>query len=233
MPRKPEGTTLVSDGAIYASVIIAAPRKRLARALKGIVAVDDEPLARAWATTLQELVDVLRAAGRGAELVEKIDLALQVGRDDPAKGLERVRSGVSKLRAGRADASIAAERTTTGTTSFEKFAKRWTSGELHRLYPDHVAEKKTAEKDAGALKLHVYPVVGHVPLAEITLKHAQAVLRAVPLERSSAVRRQVAQLLVRVMNLAVYPCEILKASAPPEGLPPQGEGQARRISLPV
>jgi integrase len=84
-----------------------------------------------------------------------------------------------------------------------------------------VKEKKTTDKDAGALEMHVYPHVGHVRLADFTLGHAQEVLRHVPRERSSAVRRQVAQLLGRVLKLAVYPCELVKSSPLPPGFLPR------------
>jgi integrase len=127
MPRRAQGTTFVSDGAVYASVTIA-PRKRLARALQGIVALEDEPGAKAWAATLQELVDALRGAGRGAELVEKVDVALQVGRDDAAGGLERVRASVSKLRAANGEVQIAAATPAAkraGARSVAKHTETW------------------------------------------------------------------------------------------------------------
>ncbi len=147
----------------------------------------------------------LRKAGRDPEIVGKIDLALEVGRDNPADGLDRVRRGVANLAGNEKERALTLIPSTSKGVTFKSFAQRWTKGELHRDFPDHVTKKKTADKDAGALELHVYPHVGHLALRDFNLGHAQGVLRHVPPERSSAVRRQVAQLMVRVCNLAVYP----------------------------
>ena len=46
-------------------------------------------------------------------------------------------------------------------------------------------------------------------------------MRRIPRDRMSATRRQVAQLMVRLCNLAVYPCEILKAPPLPKGFVPK------------
>lgn len=220
MPRKAQGTTFVARGAAYASVIVA-PKKRMARTLAGIVAPEDVDGAKAWAEALQELVDALRAVGRSSEIEQKVEQALSVGRDDPANGLERVRGAVGKLRAQKTAMAITTAPITSGATTFRKFAQRWTSGELHREYPDHVPQKKTAAKDAGLLEMHVYPVLGPLALRDITLAHAHDVLRRIPRERSTATRRQVAQVMVRVLNLAVYPCELLPASPLPKGFLPK------------
>jgi hypothetical protein len=63
------------------------------------------------------------------------------------------------------------------TTSFREFAERWTSGELARLYPGHVREKRSAEDERLRLERHVYPVIGALPLTAFTLDHAEAVMQ--------------------------------------------------------
>lgn len=217
MPRVAAGTTFVSHGDRFASVIIA-PRKRLARALP-FVAVDDESGGRAWAGALQELVDALRAAGRDGEIVAKVEVAVQVGSDDSKRGLERVRAGIAKLRADQAPAVLAAAPRRSLTV--RAFGERWTGGELHAEYPDHIPKKKSARKDEQILERWVYPVVGHVALSAFTLRDAQEVMRRVPRELSTATRRHVAQTMVRLCNLAVYPCELMPASPLPKGFLPK------------
>lgn len=217
MPRKAKGTTFVSDGSTYASVTIG-PKKRLARAL-GFVPTDKEEVGLSWAQTLQELVDTLREAGRDGEVVAKVDLAIQVGRDDPKSGLARVRTGITKLRAIDAPARIASAPT--GRVTVKSFGQRWTTGELHVEYPDHIPQKKSADKDKQILERWVYPVVGHVALSAFKLRDAQEVLRRVPRELSSATRRHVAQAMVRLCNLAVYPCELIAVSPLPKGFLPK------------
>lgn len=190
MPRKAQGTTFVSDGAAYASVIVA-PGKRAARALSFLG--ENASAAKAWASTLQELVDALRAAGRSSEIDDKLTLSVQVGADD----------GTSSKK------------------TFKKFAEHWTSGKLHDEYPDHVADKKTADDDVSRLEKYIYPIIGPLPLADVTLKHAQDVLRRIPAKASRSTRRHVAQLMVRVFNLAVYPSEVLERSPLPRGFLPK------------
>ena len=108
----------------------------------------------------------LRKAGRDPEIVGKIDLALEVGRDNPADGLDRVRRGVANLAGNEKERALTLIPSTSKGVTFKSFAQRWTKGELHRDFPDHVTKKKTADKDAGALELHVYPHVGHLALRD-------------------------------------------------------------------
>jgi integrase len=219
MPRKAQGTTFVSDGAIYASVTVA-PKKRMARALTFLRATD-EAEALAWAQALQSLVDALRTASRDPEISGKIDLALEVGRASPRDGLIRVMASVAKLSASVKADELAALPAIKGGITFKAFGQKWTKGDLHNEYPDHVPKKKTADKDAGLLDRYVYPVVGPIALTKFTLRHAQEVMRRVPRDLSSAWRRQVAQVMVRLCNLAVYPCELLEVSPLPKGFLPK------------
>ena len=222
MPRTAQGTTFVSDGSVHARVVVA-PKKYLTRSLAGIVAEHETTAARLWASTLQELVTTLRDLGRSGEVTRAVETAIRVGREEPKGGLERVRASLGKLRAdlGEQQVRIPKKGTRATTPTVKVFGQRWTAGELHREFPDHVPEKKSAGKDAGNLRTHVYDVIGHVPLAELTLKHAQEVMRRIPEGRMSATRRHVAQVMVRLCNLAVYPCEILKASPLPKGFLPK------------
>lgn len=219
MPRKAKGTTFVSDGSLYASVAIA-PKKRLARALP-FLDVADESAAREWAGALQEIVDALRAAGGDGDIAKKIDTAVQTGIDDPKGGLARVHEGIALLRAKLAPVTLAAVPKTTKQVTVKTFGEQWTTGKLHEAYPDHVRKKKTSFKDAQILERWVYDPVGHIALDAFRLKDAQEVLRRVPRSLSSSTRRHVAQAMVRVFNLAVYPCQLIAASPIPKGFLPK------------
>jgi integrase len=235
MPRKAQGSTYTSDGAIFARVVVA-PKKYVARSLAGIVAVGDEAGARAWASTLQELVDALRELGRTGDVTSAIETAVRVGREDPANGLDRVRRSLAKRQRELDEirlSAMPARRAKPGATTFRKFGERWTSGELHREYPDHVREKKSSVDDISRLEAHIYPVIGHLPLGEITLKHAHEVMRRIPAGRSSATRRQIAQVMSRVLNMAVYPAEEIKASPLPKGFLPKVRTRVGRYLLPA
>jgi integrase len=120
-----------------------------------------------------------------------------------------------------------------GATTFQEFAEDWTSGKLHDRYPDHVKRKGTAEDDAGRLRKHVYGIVGHVALQDFRLEHAQAVMAALSKKLSATSRRHVAQLIRRVLELAVFPACVIKTQPLPRGfLPAVSDAKAKAYLYP-
>jgi integrase len=116
--------------------------------------------------------------------------------------------------------------------TFRALGEGWTSGNLHKAYPDHV-KTKDSTIDAARLKklcaLDVGGVVlGDIPVDEFTLDHAQAAMGKLPTEaKRPATRRAYAQLLARVMALSVYPCRHIPVSPLPRGfLPKVGKAPA-------
>ena len=70
--------------------------------------------------------------------------------------------------------------------------------DLRRKHPDHVREKKDPSEDIQILRDRINPLIGMLHLPEVTLEHAERVMRALP---SSLAPRAEAQ----VLSLAVYP----------------------------
>ena len=104
----------------------------------------------------------------------------------------------------------------------------WTSGELARDYPDHVRAKKSADDDRQRLEAHVYPLAASVSVAAFALDDAEAIMRALPVGRAAATRRHVAQVLHRLMGIAVYPLQLRSSNPLPKGfLPKVGPGKAK------
>ena len=69
--------------------------------------------------------------------------------------------------------------------------------------------------DVGGVKL------GDIPLDRFTLDHAQEAMKRLPDEaKRPATRRQYAQLMNRVLGLAVYPCRYITANPLPKGFMP-------------
>lgn len=108
--------------------------------------------------------------------------------------------------------------------TFKVFASRWTSGQLHEEFPDHVALKKSAHDDELRLGKHVYPLIGDIPITEFIgergLLLAEDVMRQLPACLSQPSRRQVAQLMRRTLKLAAYPARLIPASPLPDGFVP-------------
>lgn len=221
--RESTGGAFTTRGSIFLRVTVG-PQKRKAVRLPWVTpaqwarhdagAERCECVACDRARLVQSYVTRLREAGK-VDFIEKI---VEVGADatTPAE-LADLAAAVDGIAGG----AIVKKSPTSNVMTFRKFGERWTSGELHRLYRDHVREKRSATEDAGRLEKYVYPVVGDKPIAAFTLRDAQDVLRRVPSSIRSSTRRQIAQLMVRICNLAVYPCELLEVSPLPKGFLPR------------
>jgi integrase len=109
--------------------------------------------------------------------------------------------------------------------SFRSLAGLWTTAKLAELYPDHVREKRSHRSDRARLTKHVLPVIGDRALSDFEgeqgLDLCDAVMRSLPpLSRDS--RRHVAQILHRLLAMAVFPLRLLSAQPLPRGWLPKG-----------
>jgi integrase len=139
------------------------------------------------------------------------------------------RAGVTRTATVREPDAIDATRLT-----FADVADLWTSGELAKKYPDHVSAKKTADLDAQRLAV-LKESVGGVAIQKFQLLDAERAMRELPERcRTTATRRQYAQLLVRVLGLAVYPLRVIDHTPIPRGfLPKVKNGKAMSFLYPV
>lgn len=211
MGRAATGNWVEIRGRLYARIAVAKG-KRQAFALGCTKGEADKRTAE-----LNELAARLRAAGQESiapNILREYALATTAAELAEFRGLVgRIVSG--KERAVPIGGPVAKVGETIRT-----LGEKWTSGELAKLHPDHVKAKRRPDDDAGRFRKHVYPVVGHVLVSDFTLDHAEAVMRALPEGLASASRRHVAQLLNRIMKLAVYPLRLREASPiPAEWMP--------------
>jgi len=190
--------------------------------------ISEEADARSRAAMIADLALRLEAAGHG-ELIERI--SERIGNAKAPKELDAVSEAAEAILSGRAapkPATKSAKGAPSMVVTFGDIARRWTSGELAREYRDHIREKRSAGHDRLRLERYFYPLVGDAPIASFTLDHAEAVMRAMPERRTPATRRHVAQLLHRVLSLAVFPLRLIGANPLPKGfLPKVGPGRAK------
>jgi integrase len=113
-----------------------------------------------------------------------------------------------------------------------EWGRQWVTGELARRYPDHVRAKRSAGRDEELLRLYVLPHAVDVRVDEFRLEHAEYVMANLP-QTVARSRRQVAQVMSRLMNLAVYPGKWIKASPIPRGwLPSPPMAKAKECLYP-
>lgn len=215
MPRKVTGTIYESNGRMYAQVTVSHNKRRSFLLPDGIYC----DAAEKRAAILAEFATKLRQAGREDITVKLLDIASQ----REGKALDEVRRAVELIVAGK----VIPARSTNMPT-IRQLGKRWTSGELSRLYPDHIRRKRSANEDDERLERYVFPVVGDIFVDKFSLDDAEDVMRGVPAERAPATRRHIAQLLYRMCRMAVFPLRLLKANPLPTGfLPRVGPGKAK------
>ena len=207
--RDAHGGAFESRGRFYMRVTVA-PQDRRAKHLPWCTCLAD---AQARANEVQALVSRLRACGQ-TDFVEKLVDAAAAADTEKMSALSRAVDGIT------AGAIVKAPAKSTVDT-FGTVAEEWTSGKLHTRYPDHVTKKITSDEDAQRLAKWVYPVAKDIPVRSFTRAHAEEVMRRVPASASRATRRHIAQLMGRVLNLAVYPLSLIAASPLPRGFLPK------------
>jgi len=220
-----KGSAMESRGRFLCLIPLGAGQ-RFERVCPSAASLED---ARQRAEQGTEIVRALYSAGREAD----VERALKQIVDAPADvvpqflvGWRRVAGGVlggPKPPASEPAAPAAGE-------TFETFAKRWTDGDLHRAYPDHVGalDEQTARDYAATLRKYLNPTLGPLPLAAVTLDHALDVMRKLPEGLSSSRRRNAAQTMHRVLAIATFPARVIPASPLPRGfLPKLGPGRAK------
>jgi integrase len=105
--------------------------------------------------------------------------------------------------------------------TFKALGERWTSGDLAKHYPDQIRVKRSVEDDVQRLRMYIYPVIGPIPIDRVTLDMAEDIMRRLPVSLEVLTRRNVGQLVTRLMNIAVYPLRLIPASPIPRGFLPK------------
>ncbi len=181
----------------------------------------------------------------GARVALLADLAKRLRPVAAKEDIRVLLTAVGKARtaADLAEALDAANTVASGNTSkassavaptVETFAKAWTSGELRKAHPDHVREKDSSE-DIQILRDYVNPTIGSTRLPDVTLEHAERVMRRVPTTLAPRTRRHVAQCMRKLLSLAVYPGRYLPANPiPREWMPriPKSANKAKACLYP-
>ena len=210
--------------------VTIGPRRRIAQRAPWASSLTE---ADARGKIVQTWVNRLRQAGLGNLAPKFVEAGAKANETTVEKIAARVESLVKSDGAYRVE-KIQKATNTGDAVTFRTFAERWTSGELARVYPDHVPVKSSVSDDIERLEKHVYPRVKDVPLATFTREHADHVMTQLPVTLRRATRRHVAQLINRVLNLAVFSGAIASNPLPRGWLPkaPKAESVGKESLLP-
>jgi integrase len=179
--------------------------------------------ARERCRALASMAARLRHAGHAAEIESLLAMGAKAR---PGKPWEAVVAAVDALCSGQTGDNG------TPPPTVAEWGRQWVTGELARKYPDHVRAKRWAGRDEELLRLYVHPHVVDVRVDAFTLEHAEYVMANLP-DNIARSRRQVAQVMSRLMNLAVYPGKWIKASPIPRGwLPSPPAAKAKECLYP-
>ncbi len=189
-------------------------RLRYGKGLRGrfIIRLHDPAAAQRRYTRLRDLAELLASAGHSAEAPIILRKAAAVHSDRDFDEAVRVAEELCKE-------STSAKKKRVAVT-FEALGRDWTTGKLHKQWPDHVKLKRSADKDEGRLE-RLYKVIGGVRLEAFTLEDAERAMATIDEARSTATRRHYAQLISKILRMAVYPCRIIERSPLPVGFLPR------------
>lgn len=197
----------------------AAPNERHFVRIR--ITADERPKLRLWGAKSREHAEELATwiATFVDELVtgDRPDIARKALAQAARATTPKARKRVDELVAGVLDGT----RYRRGeAVMVDTFAGRWMSGELHKAYPDYI-KKKDSSDDRSRWKNYVSPIVGDVFLPDFRLEHGEKVMASLPEWMSPANRRHVAQVLRRVLELAVFPCKLIPHNPLPVGFLPK------------
>jgi len=215
MPRHSSGSVYeqpIGSGRWHAKFTTTRGR----RAIR-LLTCKTEVQAQARCAFISEHLKQLRAAGR-EDFANKL---LELAGKAELKELDRIARGVQAIASGDFERPNEPQSPLAPAPTFKEFAERWTSGELHRSYPDHVKRKDSVDDDCYRLTAHLFPIIGDVALTDFKFEHADLAMRSLPPELSSGSRRHIAQLISRILRLAVYPGRIIEQSPIPKGFLPK------------
>jgi integrase len=208
MPKRATGHVRWVNGVAVARISVTATKRE---SLPMPTCTNDAE-ARERSELLATIAKKLRATAVAQDLVMKV---LGVVASSPARSLGSALRMVDDVAGGR----IAPTNVSRAPT-FQQIGEEWTSGKLAARYPDRIRVKRSAEDDESRLRIHIYPVIGSIPIDRITLDLCEDVMRRLPSTMAVATRRNVGQLIMRILTMAVLPLRLIKESPIPTGFLP-------------
>jgi hypothetical protein len=216
MPQPAKGEVRKTDVG-YSTRITVGPDERETFELHGSIRTQEAAEARS--SVVAGLAQRFRKAGKAS--VPEVRALLVRAAMAPDDGVLR------SFVAAAEHICVGKVRALATVPTFEQFSSRWTSGELAQKYPDHIKAKKSPALDSQRLKkLCAIPfgltTIGALSLTEFGIDAAQAAMAALPADaKTPATRRHYAQIIHKVLAMAVFPCRLIERHPLPKGFLPK------------
>lgn len=139
----------------------------------------------------------------------RIELGL-IGQMTEARARDKLAARVEYARKNPQE--LLPDATTRSRMSVRAFGEAWTSGELLRSYGavNGLRTKKSVAKDRQRLRKVVYPVIGSIPIADVTDAHIDRVMARIPPGSRAATQQKYYLVLHRMFDLAIVPGRLRK-----------------------
>jgi integrase len=215
------GTLRKTTGGYFAQFSLGRGQRK-----GGTIACESLAEAERRQLAVAQLVARLRQAGYRAAIPNVIRDACAADADE----LRNVSRLVHRIIAGKEPGLVNANPARRQGLTVKDLAALWTSGELSKLYPDHVKLKRSRADDArifkwlGKVRMQDGVPFGERVVSTVTLDDADHLMTALPsTAQTPATRRHYAQALRKLLTYAVYPLRLLTALPIPKGWLPKGK----------
>lgn len=110
--------------------------------------------------------------------------------------------------------------------TFNEIAEEWLTGALYKRFPKQVRFRKTTGAARANLRKYVRPLIGDMPVDQITLEDCSAILNGLGHLRDNSTR-QITAPLCTILDYCVQPLGLIERSPiPPKWQPKEGDTRA-------
>ncbi len=186
-----------------------------------------ETAANKRATAMVEIAATLTTTGHAGDALAILGRAAAAA---DAQTMADLRGVVRRLSRGEFE-STQNESIVGKPRTFREVAEEWMDGDLHRQFPDRVRAIDHTNNRFQA-EAYVFPIIGQVPVTELTRSKCSVVMQKLPARLSPSSRRHVAQIVARVLHLAELAAYLERSPLPKLWLPARSKKKAVPVLYP-
>ena len=187
-----------------------------------------ETAANKRAATMVEMAATLTTTGHAGDALAILSRAAAA---TDAQTMADLRGVVRRLSRGEFESTQEDPSIVGKPRNFREVAEEWMDGDLHRQFPDRVRAIDHTNNRFQA-EAYVFPIIGQVPVTELTRAKCSVVMQKLPVRLSPSSRRHVAQIIARVLHLAELAGYLERSPLPKLWLPARSKKKAVPVLYP-